>query len=153
LDVVDVGACARDVAETFGPTAEDAGLTLACSSPDAPCLVKGNAGQLERLFSNLVDNAIRHTPAGGNIAISARAEHGRRLVMVSDTGCGISPEALPHVFERFYRGDESRSRETGDFGLGLSICKQIVENYAGSISIESAVGQGTTVNIVLPAAN
>ncbi|MFH1730422.1 MAG: heavy metal sensor histidine kinase [Planctomycetota bacterium] len=147
----DLAACIRETVDTFVPMAEEAGVALTCSCPAEPCLVEGGAAALWRVLSNLLSNALRHTPSGGNVSVTL--EPGEELsVTVKDTGGGITAEDLPHVFDRFYRGDKSRARETGGFGLGLSICKQIVEDHGGSISIKSEAGRGTEVIVRLPSA-
>ena len=99
---------------------------------------------------NLLDNAIRYTPAGGTVAAALEAEeHGVRL-RISDTGPGIPPDAAPHIFERFYRADKARSREDGGFGLGLSIVKWIAETHHGAVELDSRPEQGTTFTVTLP---
>jgi len=99
---------------------------------------------------NLISNALRHTPSGGTITISAKLRDAYVLVSVRDTGKGISPEDLPHVFERFYRADRSRTRSTGGSGLGLTISKQIIELYGGKIRAQSWLGAGSTFTFSLP---
>lgn len=112
--------------------------------------VTGDPDQLKQVLLNLADNALKFTPAGGTIAFQLGARNGSATLDVADTGSGISAEALPRVTERFERGDPSRSRATGGFGLGLAIARDIVEAHGGQLSIESTVGQGTTVRIALP---
>ncbi len=116
-------------------------------------VVKGNQDELVRLFANLIDNAQRYTPLEGTIGIGATEKNGPVEVTVSDTGCGIEPEHLPHLLERFYRADTSRTRSEGGTGLGLSICKSIVEAHCGQIRIESEVGIGTKITVSLPKAD
>lgn len=115
-------------------------------------LVRVTADDLDVLLSNLIINAAQHSRDGGLIALNVGSMDGHALLTVQDHGYGISMEALPHVFERFYREDASRSRETGGAGLGLSICKAIAEAASGTIEIESTVGSGTTVRVKLPSA-
>ena len=105
---------------------------------------------LLRLFSNLLENAVRHTPPSGRITLAAANEDDGVVVRIEDTGEGIPAEHLPHVCERFYRVDASRTRGHGGTGLGLAICQSIVEAHHGSLSIESIVGKGTTVTVRLP---
>src|SRR5262249_30402983 len=105
---------------------------------------------LSRVFANLLENAIRHTPAEGAITICARATDDAVVVRVRDTGEGIPPEHLPHVCERFYRVDAARTRKSGGTGLGLAICQSIVQAHGGSLTIESEVGEGTVVTVTLP---
>lgn len=117
--------------------------------------VHADEQRIAQVLFNLMSNALRHTPAGGTIMVSAelRAEHplkGRVLVSVRDTGAGIPPEDLPHVFERFYRADRSRTRSTGGSGLGLTIAKQIVEAHGGQIWTQSWLGAGSTFGFSLP---
>lgn len=113
-------------------------------------LVIGSETRVCRIFSNLIDNALQYTPAEGTVTVRARQLSGRVLVEVSDTGAGISPEALPHVFERFYRADRSRCRKTGGTGLGLAIVHGLVQSLGGEVSIESQLGLGTRVTVILP---
>jgi signal transduction histidine kinase len=118
-----------------------------------PCLsVFGNEAEIVRVFSNLFENAIHHTPAGGEIRAAAQPDGDNVVICVSDTGVGIAPEHIPHLGERFYRVDAARSRPDGGAGLGLSICKSIIEEHRGAISFESTVGAGTTVTVTLPRA-
>jgi signal transduction histidine kinase len=104
------------------------------------------------LFSNLLLNALQHSPSGSPVEVRLRQEAGAVEVRIQDHGDGIEPEALPHVFDRFYRGDPSRTRNTGGTGLGLAICKAIAERAGGSITLASQPGQGTTATVRLPLA-
>jgi signal transduction histidine kinase len=101
------------------------------------------------LLLNLVDNAIKYTPSGGDVTLTLKREAGWVLVSVADTGCGIPEEDLPHIFERFYRADRSRARP-GGAGLGLSIAKWVAEAHGGELEVESEVGQGTVFTLYLP---
>lgn len=120
--------------------------------PETPLGVRGDSHHLVRLFVNLLENASRHTPAEGQITVSAREAAGEVEVRVRDTGEGIAPEHLPHVCERFYRVDSARARAQGGTGLGLAICRSIVQAHGGTLRIASELGQGTTVEVTLPAA-
>jgi heavy metal sensor kinase len=113
-------------------------------------LVLGDSHHLLRLFTNLLENAVRHTPPAGRITLTAVADKASVVVRVQDTGEGIPPEHLPHVRERFYRVDAARTRRQGGTGLGLSICQSIVEAHHGSLVIESDVGKSTTITVRLP---
>jgi two-component system sensor histidine kinase ResE len=97
---------------------------------------------MERVLENLIENAIRYTPAGGQVTVTLVPENGRLTVRVSDTGCGIAEESLPYIFDRFYRGDDAASRADGA-GLGLAIAKRIVELHGSSLSAQSRVNAGT----------
>jgi signal transduction histidine kinase len=118
--------------------------------PDPSPAVPGDRSQLVRLFSNLLENAVRHTPPDGRIVVSVAEQPPGLVVRVADTGEGISPEHLPHVCERFYRVDAARTRRQGGTGLGLAICASMVEAHGGSLAIDSVVGRGTTVTVRLP---
>ncbi|HET7378100.1 MAG TPA: sensor histidine kinase, partial [Anaerolineae bacterium] len=106
--------------------------------------------RIKQALAILIANALRYTPADGSISVNARRETDHLLIEVSDTGSGIALDDLPHVFERFYRADKSRSRAGGGSGLGLAIAKSIIEAHAGTIEARSEVGQGTTMRIELP---
>jgi signal transduction histidine kinase len=114
--------------------------------------VRVDARQIGRVLSNLLGNALQHTPAGGAVQIQVRRVAAGVQVEVRDTGTGIHAEDLPHVFERFYRGEKSRSRATGGAGLGLAIAKGIVEAHSGEIDVQSAPGEGTCFLFTLPTA-
>lgn len=121
--------------------------------PDPALCVVGDEEELVRLFTNLLENAAHCTPADGTITVSAEALGSQVRVSVADTGVGIAPEHLPRLGERFYRVDAARSRPEGGTGLGLSICRSIVAAHGGEMTIESVLGQGTTVRVSLPAAD
>jgi two-component system sensor histidine kinase BaeS len=107
--------------------------------------------RLRQAVGNLVTNAVRHTPAHGRITLRARRERDDVVIEVSDTGSGIAPEHLPHVFDRFWRADPSRNRATGGRGLGLAIARQLVEAHGGTVSVDSTLGVGTTFTLRVPA--
>jgi len=107
--------------------------------------------RMAQVLGNLVSNALHHTPPGGQIILSAAHNNGHVLLQVSDTGSGIAPADLPHIFNRFYRGDQSRAHN-GASGLGLAIARSIVETHGGRITAESTLGHGTTFTITLPSA-
>lgn len=110
----------------------------------------GDSDRLAQVLRNLLSNALRHTPAGGEVAVVVRVTGDRVQLVVRDTGSGISPADLPHVFDRFYRGDRSRSRQGGGAGLGLAIARQLVRAHAGELTVESSPGTGTTFTMTLP---
>src|SRR5262249_8553536 len=133
-------------------SAEDA--TLACVElPETDLRVQGDRDYLERLFINLLENALRHTPADGRVRVSATPKAGQAVITSQNTGEGSAPDHLPHLCERFYRVDAARSRMQGGTGLGLAICKSIVEAHGGTLHIDSHLGQGTRVQVTLPQAN
>ena len=106
--------------------------------------------RLKQVVVNLLDNAIRYTSEGGSIFVSAGRRNGSAVLTVADNGAGIPPEALPHVFERFYRADKARSRYSGGAGLGLSIVNAICAAHRGDIEVSSREGVGTTMTVLLP---
>src|SRR5947209_18417375 len=110
----------------------------------------GYAMRLKQVIVNLVDNAIRYTPEGGNVAVHLWHDGAYAVLTVSDTGIGIPESALPFVFDRFYRTDEARSRESGGMGLGLAIVKAICGAHSGTISITSVEAKSTTLRLRLP---
>ena len=112
--------------------------------------VHGDPDRLKQLLFNLVDNACRYTPAGGTVTLALVEHDGVALLSVRDDGHGIPPDALPHIFERFYRADHARSREVGGTGLGLAISQVIAEAHGGRIEVESRVGAGSTFTVYLP---
>src|SRR5207237_1016038 len=109
----------------------------------------GEQGLLRQLVTNLCENAIKFTAAGG-VRVAARRDAGRARVEISDTGPGIPPDSLPHVFERFYRADPARSRSVEGTGLGLAVVRNIVRIHNGSISVTSGEGKGTTFVVEIP---
>lgn len=141
-----------DTVESFAALARQQGITLSGSAEPGvdPALV--DARQISRVLANLAGNALRHTPEGGAVAVHARPADGRVQIDVTDTGQGIAAADLPHVFERFYRGEKSRSRATGGSGLGLAIAKAIVEAHGGQIWVESQPGEGARFSFSVPKA-
>ena len=146
-------ACAlQAVATRTRAVAEQQRITLAIQT-ESTGDVRLPGDDAETLCSNLIMNALEHTPSGGHVTASIAAGAGSLVLRVRDDGEGIPANALPHVFERFYRADSSRARASGGAGLGLSICKAIAERAGGSIRIESAEENGTVVIVTLPLAN
>ncbi|TLS78330.1 HAMP domain-containing histidine kinase [Mariprofundus erugo] len=145
---VDFSGLLQDACELFLPVAEDAGIDVTLVAGEQPLLLDGDAGRLQRLIANLLDNAIKFTPRGGRITCAAGIVDGWIELVIRDSGSGISDEALPHIFDRFYRADHSRS--TPGNGLGLSYAQSIVRAHGGGIEITSVYGEGTTVVVRLP---
>ena len=127
---------------------QDRGISLTLEARPTPP-VRANKEQVQRMVINLLDNALRHTTEGGSVTVRVRPDGGSAIVTVSDTGEGIAAEHLPFIFQRFYRVDSARSRESGGLGLGLAIVKEIVEAHAGEIAVTSEPGKGTTFTIRL----
>jgi two-component system, OmpR family, sensor histidine kinase SenX3 len=127
-------------------------IRLVRETPDVS-QVQGVASDLGLLVHNLLDNAIRYTPPGGEIRVSLTAKDGTAELRVSDTGMGIPSSDVDRIFERFYRGDPGRSRETGGTGLGLAIVKHVAESHGGAVSVQSVLGAGSTFTVRLPMAS
>jgi signal transduction histidine kinase len=139
-----------DTIEAFSALAERQGVVLEGSATPDVDPVRMDVQKIGRVLNNLLDNALRHTPAGGAVRVTTLTTLANVQVEVRDTGEGIRAEDLPRIFERFYRGEKSRSRATGGVGLGLAIAAGIVEAHGGQIGAESTVGQGTRVWFTLP---
>ena len=141
----------RELAANFSLVAEEKGIRFRVAPMDELPPISADPGRLRQVFSNLLDNAIRHTPPGGEIVVSSEIQGEQIALTVADSGEGIAPEQLPHLFERFYRTDTSRTRDTGGSGLGLAIAKALVEIHQGEISVESAgLNKGSTFSVRLP---
>jgi signal transduction histidine kinase len=138
------------VAELVQTGAEEKGLKFKVEIAEEPLVLVGIEDGLERVFMNLVSNAIKYTPAGGSVAVKAWGENDQIKVKVSDTGIGIPEEALPRIFDEFYRAKNAKAMEMEGTGLGLAIAKDVVEQHGGQISVESAVGEGSTFYVTLP---
>jgi two-component system phosphate regulon sensor histidine kinase PhoR len=141
-----------EVAARFQRPADEAGLSISSEVPQG-LKVWANYDQIEQVLVNLVDNAIKYTPRGGSIRVAAVRQNGYVAVDVADTGVGIMQQDLARIFERFYRVDKARSRQSGGTGLGLSIVKHIVESHGGQITVQSEYNRGSTFTFTLPAAN
>jgi two-component system heavy metal sensor histidine kinase CusS len=148
---VNLSALVTGVAETMRPLAEARSLRLGHSAV-AGLTIRGDEVRLRQVFYNLLDNALKYTPAGGAVEVRAARQGGEVVVSVRDTGAGIAAEHLPRVFDRFYRGDNGRSRAEGGTGLGLSIARSIVVAHGGRIDLASTPGQGTVCTVTLPLA-
>jgi two-component system OmpR family sensor kinase/two-component system sensor histidine kinase BaeS len=152
-EAVDVSELLADVQTSFSGQADVQGVALTVDFEGKPAdlTIAGDAGRLDQVLSNLVANALRHTAAGGKINLFACREDGRVLIQIRDSGSGIPEADLPFIFDRFWRGDQARTRSDGaSGGLGLAIVKQLVEAHNGRVSVSSTVGQGTTFMLEFP---
>jgi two-component system OmpR family sensor kinase/two-component system sensor histidine kinase BaeS len=150
LETVHLAEIFEDVVTSFSGQAASAGITLrADASPKLT--VHADPGRLVQVLSNLVVNALRHTPEGGIISLDAVPIEGGLRITVTDTGVGIPPENLPYIFDRLWRGDRSRAREdhTSGYGLGLPIARQLVRAHGGELTAQSEIGKGSTFTIEL----
>jgi heavy metal sensor kinase len=148
---LDLAALAATTAGQMSLLATDKDISLSCDSP-AGVTVEGDRARLKQVIVNLLDNAIKYTPRGGHIGLSVRREGAWAVLEVTDDGIGIAPDALPHVFKRFFRADSSRSREPGGAGLGLSIVKSICSAHGAEVEVLSGAGKGSTFRVRHPLA-
>jgi signal transduction histidine kinase len=149
--VVEIEAAARDAWAPFAERATTAHIRLDIAIPREAHALSADPDALRQIFTNLFDNALRHTPAGGAIGVAAEVLADGVAVSVADTGNGIPAEHLPRIFERFYRVDPGRARHQGGTGLGLAIVKHLVEAHGGRVEAESILGHSTTIRLHFPA--
>ena len=148
----DLAALAATTADQMSLLAEDKRVSVTCES-SGEVAVQGDRARLKQVVVNLLDNAIKYTPSGGQVSLRVRTEGAYAVLDVTDTGVGIPASALPHVFKRFFRVDGSRSREQGGAGLGLSIVKSICTAHGATLEVSSAPGRGSTFRVKQPLAN
>jgi signal transduction histidine kinase len=146
---VNVAELAMSTAEQMRLIAEDRGVSIDLSALQT-AVVRGDPARLKQVIVNLLDNAIRFTPRGGSVSLRTSADESGSVLEISDTGIGIPAEAIPHVFERFYRVDQARSREDGGAGLGLSIVKSICTVHGADIDVQSAPTEGSRFRVRFP---
>jgi signal transduction histidine kinase len=151
MSPVDIGALLRGVVEKFLPQAQKASVALRVNISDDLPFITADGDRLAQVFTNLVDNALKFTPASGRVTLSAKKAGAEVELSVADTGIGVASEALPRLFERFYQADSSRAGGEGhSAGLGLAIVKEIIQAHGGKIGVRSQVGHGTIFTIQLP---
>ncbi len=144
---IDLAGVIQEACRLFEPTAEDKGITLSCEVAENSRFV-GDSRMIQRMLSNLLDNAIKYSLPGGSVVISIAEKDAQVRVSIKDTGIGISSKDLPHIFERFYRCDQSRSQ--AGIGLGLSLARAIARAHGGDIAVTSVLNQGSIFTIILP---
>lgn len=149
--VLDLTPIVEDIVDQFQIPAEAEELVLSCAA-GVPCWIDADRVQIERLVSNLLSNAVKYTPRGGTVQVSLKPSEGNVILEVADSGVGISPDHLPHIFDRFYRVPGSKAREKQGLGLGLSFVAWIVQVHGGTIEVDSKLGSGTRFRIVFPSA-
>lgn len=148
----DLAVLAGSTADQMRLLAEDKNIALTCRL-NQPVDIEGDASRLKQVIVNLLDNAIKFTPAGGSVNVSAGTENGRAVLEICDTGAGIQADSITRIFERFYRADAARTRKYGGVGLGLSIARAICKSHGGDIRVESVDGKGSRFRVDLPRAN
>ena len=152
---VDPGQLLRDAGRSFAQQAAGRDVALHMQADDGLPEITVDPQRIAQVLGNLVDNALRHTPSGGSVTLRVKLiSHPTSFILfsVSDTGDGIAPEDLPHIFDRFYRADRARTRSSGGAGLGLAIARRMVEAHGGAIRAESTPGRGTTIAFTVPTA-
>ena len=147
LSAIDLAEQVRRVVEQSETMAVEKGIRLSAATNGAPVMAPANAGGIRRLLVILIDNALRHTDAGGSVTVTAAESPGGALLTVQDTGAGIGPSDMPHIFERFYRSDPARGG--AGFGLGLSIAQVIARAHGSEIEVESRPGEGARFQLRL----
>ena len=147
---INVGDLLSGIREYYEASAADRGVSLSTAVPNGPVIAQLDRTLLQRAVGNLVSNALAHTPPGKSVVLGTAIEPSSIRIEVSDSGTGIPPEALPRVFDRFFRVDESRSQASGGTGLGLAIVQSIMVLHGGNVEISSKVGQGTQVTLRVP---
>src|SRR5438445_316472 len=149
---VDLREIVEEARETGELLAEQAGGQMELATPPDPVVVPVDASRIRQLILNLVTNAVKYTPSGGSVRMQLGQSDGRVTLTVADTGIGIAPGDLPHIFDRFWRADSARTRtgERPGAGLGLAICKWIAEAHGGPLDVQSRPGRGTTFTVTLP---
>ena len=150
-ETVPPGPVLEQAAAVYRHQSEQQGVELEVDAAPGLPNVSVDPDRMAQVLGNLVGNALRHTPAGGRISLVAERKADLVTLAVQDTGAGIAPDELTHVFDRLYRGSESREADGGESGLGVAIARSIVELSGGTIAVKSALGQGTTFTIALPA--
>jgi len=145
----DLAELVTTTADQMSLLAEDKSIAVTCDAPHR-VMVEGNRARLKQVVVNLLDNAIKYTPGGGTVRLRVALQDGQAVLEVADTGMGIPAEALPHVFERFFRVERSRSREQGGAGLGLSIVKSICAAHGASVAVQSTPDEGSRFRICFP---
>ena len=151
-ETVDLRAIVEETGETGELLAAAAGVNMEVATPADPVIVPVDASRIRQLILNLLTNAVKYTPAGGSVRLQLGPSNGRVTLTVADSGVGIAPGDLPHIFDRFWRADSARTRtgERSGTGLGLAICKWIAEAHGGTIDVQSRPGRGTTFTVTLP---
>ena len=147
LDVVHLPVLLEDAVDLYREVAADKDISVSTSAPQELCL-RADRHRLRQVLANLLDNALKYTAPGGTITLRASQQRHQVVILVEDTGVGISPEDLPHIWDRLYRGDRSRSQR--GLGLGLSVVKAVVQAHQGSIEVSSQPGLGSRFTLILP---
>ncbi len=152
IAVIEIAPIAAECRTDHQATADAKQIALSLDAPDEPLRVRADAEGVRQILDNLIDNALKYTPEGGQVRIAWRGQDGKCVLEVEDSGIGIAPEDQARLFERFFRADKARSRELGGTGLGLSIVKHLAQSFGGSVRVESELGKGSKFSVELPLA-
>jgi len=150
IDRTSVDKVMQNALELMSDSIQQHGIELDYQPSSSPVYVKGDERRLQQVVINLLENARKYTPSGGRITVSTSTSNGQAVIMVKDTGIGIPADELPHIWQRLYRVEKSRSRTTGGTGLGLAISREIVMLHQGQITVDSTEGSGTTFKVLIP---
>jgi two-component system, OmpR family, manganese sensing sensor histidine kinase len=153
LEAINLHDFLQSLSNKFQTLAKEKNLNFVSKFSTSTVVFQGDRELLEQALKNLIDNAYKYTPARGTVRLTLAIKSRQGIISIEDNGIGIPPEDLPQIFDRFYRVDVARSRETGGFGLGLAIAKQIIQAHDGQITVKSSLGQGTKFQIILPTSN
>jgi signal transduction histidine kinase len=149
LEIIDINSTCEEAVERIRSLAQSRNTNIHLAT-NGPVLFRADPEDLQLAWTNLLENAVRYSPEGSSVEVAVACAGEKAQITFQDHGTGISPSDLPRIFDRFYRGDRSRTRATGGFGLGLAIVKALVEAYGGSIAAESTPGKGTRMTVELP---
>ncbi len=149
-DPIDFRVLVRQVAQAFEPAAEDYQICLTTDVPDAPCPILGDKDWLERGLSNIISNALRHTPVTGAISLALANDDDRAILHIDDTGDGIDPNAMPHIFKPFYRGNAARTSGDGGLGMGLAIAQRVFQVHGGDLEACNRASGGARFTLWIP---
>jgi signal transduction histidine kinase len=151
-ETIDIAECMEEAVSEGRRFADEKQIKVSCELPERVVNINGDPNAIRRVFLILIDNAVKYTAPAGQIRVSLHTRVDRAEATVTDTGIGIAPEDQAHIFDRFWRADKVRSRETGGVGLGLSIARWIVEQHHGTITVESELGKGSVFCVSFPLA-
>ena len=151
FNLIDINPFLEPIIREYTPMGSEKDILINFVPETEICMGWVDTTEFDHAFRNLIENAIAYTPKGGSITIGTACQNEQAIISIQDSGIGISPDDLPHIFERFYRADQARSTHTGGNGLGLSIVKRIVEEHKGTIEVTSTIDVGTKFSISLPA--
>jgi signal transduction histidine kinase len=150
METADMASILAEACQKSKMLADEKGVTLNRNGAGGPLWVNSHAPSIERLFLIVLDNAVKYTPTGGRVDVKLARDDGFAVAEIRDSGIGIPPDDMPHIFDRFYRADRARTREPGGAGLGLAIGQWIAQVHGGEIRVESEMAKGSSFTVRLP---